>query len=354
MRALFTLLTGITAVSAWSELLHTLIMNKNIDAIVKPGAYNSHMHSFFGSDAITNVMPTTTDLQKGCYSGANPNDFSVYWIPTLYHVDNHTFTEVPIFTFGTYYTAAYSEIPIPQDFSMVSGLASAQSQAEADHPENKLGWYCEETPDVYESEKGAMPTKACQQHLRFTLLFPNCVNPGNASEYGFSDSSTNQCPSGMKRMPQLRYSARYDTKSVAPNGWDGTAPFQLSCSNTTGAGYCMHGDFINGWHEDAALDMLVGEGNGRDDGKFISGALGSSAAPATCVPTDQDPENGTSNYLESLEMMESSDANANYTGDSTTKPVEISGEDSITSTTFGESIVTTNFKSHRSARKALL
>jgi hypothetical protein len=210
---------------------------------------------------------------------------------------------VPVFTFGTYYTAAYSEIPVPPNFSMISGKASAQTQADAAHPENRLGWYCEETPGVYESEQAKMPTKACQQHLRFTLLFPNCVNPENISEYAFSDSTTNKCPSGMKRMPQLRYSARYDVKKVAPNGWNGNAPFQLSCGNTPGAGYCMHGDFINGWYEDAALDMLTGDGNGRDDGRFISGSHGSSAAKASCTPTDQDSASGTSDYWTSVEMM---------------------------------------------------
>jgi hypothetical protein len=36
------------------------------------------MHSFYGSDAITKDLPTTVELQKGCPSGENPNDLSVY------------------------------------------------------------------------------------------------------------------------------------------------------------------------------------------------------------------------------------------------------------------------------------
>ena len=50
--------------------------------------------------------------------------------------------------------------------------------------------------------------------------------------------------------------------------------------------------------------MLVGGGSGHDDGRFISGSHGSSATPADCTPTDQDPDNGTSDYWISLEMME--------------------------------------------------
>ncbi|KAF3154392.1 hypothetical protein TWF569_000368 [Orbilia oligospora] len=329
MRVSLTLLASASVVSAWTELLHKTIMHKNIDAIVSPGAYTSHMHTFFGSDAITNVMPTTEDLQQGCYSGSNPNDFSAYWIPTLYHVDGDKFTEVTLFTFGTYYTTAYAEIPIPKNFSMISGKASAKTQAEADHPENGLQWYCEESPGVLEPDAAKMPTKACQQHLRFSLLFPNCVDPNNISIYGFSDSSTNKCPEGMKRMPQLRYSARYDTKKAAPNGWNGPAPFQLSCSDTPGDGYCFHGDFINGWYEDAALDMLISDGNGRDNGRFISGSHGTSTIADNCNPTDRDPENGTSDYWTSLEMK----ANGGIAA-----PGPVASTPSITSSTMATSV----------------
>lgn len=54
-------------------------MNKNIDSIVFPGQYNkSHMHSFFGSDAVTINTTTSAELQQGCSSTGNPNDLSVY------------------------------------------------------------------------------------------------------------------------------------------------------------------------------------------------------------------------------------------------------------------------------------
>jgi hypothetical protein len=51
---------------------------KNIDPIVSPGKYESHMHTFFGSDAITKDMPTSKQLQEGCTTAKNPNDLSVY------------------------------------------------------------------------------------------------------------------------------------------------------------------------------------------------------------------------------------------------------------------------------------
>lgn len=65
-------------VTAYTDIRHKRFMVKNIDPIVYPGQYRSHMHSFFGSDAVTKDLPTTADLQKGCASGENPNDLSVY------------------------------------------------------------------------------------------------------------------------------------------------------------------------------------------------------------------------------------------------------------------------------------
>lgn len=229
-------------------------------------------------------------------------------VPTLYHVDNGTYTEVPIFRFSTYYTNSFSELAIPQNFAMISGNASAKTQSEADNLYNDLEWFCEGS-DKRESDVAKMPTSTCDQHLQTNLVFPNCVNPDDISDYDFADES-NKCPDGMKQIPQLRYRVLYDTKSVAPNGWSGTAPFQLSCSDTPGDGYCFHGDFINGWFEDAAENMLITGGGGYDDGQFVTGSHGSSAVEAACTPTDQDPNNGTSDYETSLEMMANASAAA--------------------------------------------
>ena len=67
-------------VAAYTDIRHTRFMLKNIDPLVLPGEYRSHMHSFFGSDAVTKDLPTTEQLQTGCPSGENPNDLSVYCI----------------------------------------------------------------------------------------------------------------------------------------------------------------------------------------------------------------------------------------------------------------------------------
>jgi hypothetical protein len=64
--------------NAYTVTVSELMFYKNIDPIVLPGQYTSHMHSFFGSDAITVNTTTSAELQKGCSTTENPNDFSTY------------------------------------------------------------------------------------------------------------------------------------------------------------------------------------------------------------------------------------------------------------------------------------
>jgi hypothetical protein len=73
------------AVSAFTEVVRGYanvqvgsLFLKNIDPILSPGKYESHLHTFFGSDAITKDMPTSKQLQAGCTTAKNPNDMSVY------------------------------------------------------------------------------------------------------------------------------------------------------------------------------------------------------------------------------------------------------------------------------------
>lgn len=69
-----------------------------------------------------------------------------------------------------------------------------------------------------------------------------------------------------------------------------------------GDGYCFHGDFINGWFDDAQQNLLKAKGQSF---MRIDGAHGNGKIPfnKNCKPKDADPDNGTSDYHKSLEMM---------------------------------------------------
>lgn len=232
-------------------------------------------------------------------------------VPTLYLVENNgkTYTPIKPMRFSAYYEQPESaEIAIPQNYRDLAGNASATSQA---HVENDAGisWFCEGESTDKEKDAAAFPTKTCSTHLQTLLLFHDCVNPDTLeSAYsgnpcvnpGYGD---NRCPSDMKRIPQLRFSIRYDLRKLLPDGWSGTPPLSLAC----GSSYCSHGDFINGWLPEAAENMVKSAASVPKREYFaVDGPLGVAGAGSVCGAEnakDSDPTHGTSDYWESLKMM---------------------------------------------------
>jgi hypothetical protein len=275
-------------------------MYKNIDSIVFPGQYDkSHLHTFFGSDAVTINTNTSAELQGGCTNVENPNDLSVYWVPTLLYQSGSTWEPVPLSRFSAYYSLGdnQAEIAIPQNVKMLAGSASAKTAAEMP-TEAAIEWFCE-NQDVAAGDNG-FPSSTCSTHLQTLLYFPNCVNPDTLETAYKAGRPGNYkaCPSGMKSMPQLRFSIRYDLRKALPNGWSGTAPLQLACGNA----FCSHGDFINGWTEDAAENMVATTAS-KNKYSAVNGALGNDGEKPTCKSADADPEHGTSDYAESVAAM---------------------------------------------------
>lgn len=278
-------------------------MQKNIDPIVFPGQYDkSHLHSFYGSDAVDINTKTSAELQKGCTNAENPNDLSVYWVPTvLYTKDGgKTYDPVPVSRFSAYYNLGETpaEVAIPQDVQMVAGVATAQTQGAMD-ANAKSEWFCEGGPSSSLDANG-FPSQTCTTHLQQLLYFPQCVNT-ETLETGYkarSHGTANWCPQGMKSMPQLRFSIRYDLRKALPGGWSGTAPVKLAC----GPAWCSHGDFINGWTVEGAQNMVA---TTKEKHKFVQvdGALGGFKSGPTCKSADADPSHGTSDYAESIAAM---------------------------------------------------
>lgn len=236
----------------------------------------------------------------------NPNDLSVYWVPTpLYTTDGgKTYEPIPLSRFSAYYNLGETpaEIAIPQGLKMVAGDAAATNQAGM-IADAKSEWFCEGGGGGVTDENG-FPSETCATHMQQLLYFPQCVNPDSletaykSREYG----TNNWCPEGMKSMPQLRFSIRWDLRKALPDGWSGTAPFKLSC----GPAWCSHGDFINGWTEESAENMVATTEDKREFSP-VEGALGSYNAGPTCQSADADPYNGTSDYAESVTAMSKRD-----------------------------------------------
>jgi hypothetical protein len=228
---------------ALTDIEHKPFMRKNIDPIVFPGKYVSHMHSFYGSDAVTKDLPTTEQLQKGCPSGENPNDLSVYWAPTLYYVNGDNYTEIYPSTFKTYYEQIHhAEIPFPKDLYMVAGNATATSQKDINEKTTMITWWCDGNgpEDRNSRPRAAFPRTTCSAHMQAILAFPDCVNPNKLTEYTYAASSPGgRCPAGMKRLPRLRFSVRYNTRAAVPQGWRGVPPFKLACGEVSLFSYSL-------------------------------------------------------------------------------------------------------------------
>ncbi|KAF1358654.1 hypothetical protein EJ07DRAFT_179355 [Lizonia empirigonia] len=283
-------------------------MYKNVDPIVFPGSYDkSHLHSFFGSDALTANTKTSAELQTGCTNAENANDLSTYWVPTaLYTKDGTNYEPIPVMRFSAYYNLGESpaEVAIPQNLKMVAGNAAATSES-AMIADAKATWSCEGEETTL--DKNGFPSKTCGTHIQQLLYFPQCVNEATletaykARSYGTSNS----CPQGYKSMPQLRFSIRYDLRSALPKGWSGTFPGKLAC----GAAFCSHGDFIQGWTKEAATDMVRTTSEKREF-FAVKGSLGVNGDQPKCKGTDKEPSKGTSDYAESVSMMSKRDVPA--------------------------------------------
>ncbi|KAL4885689.1 hypothetical protein BJY04DRAFT_231109 [Aspergillus karnatakaensis] len=305
----FSLLFAAGTAHAYTVTTVDWFMFKNIDPLVFPGQYVSHMHSFFGSDAVNVNASTSAELREGCSTARNPHDFSVYWIPTLFHVNqsapaNQTHELIVPFRFSAHYEFMNeAEIPFPENFQVIAGNATATAPEHLTS-DNGITWFCEHGPSDDEKHTAAFPRKTCNTHLQTLLLFPDCTNP-ETFETAYSKNpdwyegyGENRCPHGMYRIPRLRFSIRYDLREIIPDGWEGEPPLELACGNS----FCSHGDFINGWLPEAAEYML--KDPTKRDYFAIKGPLGEGDSGTVCeeVAEDRDPLRGTSDWWESLKM----------------------------------------------------
>lgn len=141
------------------------------------------------------------------------------------------YTEVNPVMFSTYYeNIDKAEIPFPHDFFAIAGNASAKSQADVDERTTGITWWCENGPEDRQNRpRAALPRVTCSTHIQAILRFPDCVNTADIKKYAYAAANGGRCPSGMKRMPQLRFSIRYDVRKLIPQGWSGVPPLKLAC-----------------------------------------------------------------------------------------------------------------------------
>lgn len=302
--ALTLLASGLASLaSAYTQVnIGSPFMYKNIDPIVFPNKYGkSHLHSFFGSDAVTIGTKKSSTLREGCTNAENINDLSVYWVPTLLYQNGGDWEPVPVMRFSAYYGLGDNgpDIPFPENFKMVAGDTKATSK-ETMPAAASIEWFCEGDEASALGENG-FPTSTCSTHLQTLLYFPQCVNT-ETLEYAYKDGeagSYRECPSGMQAVPQLRFSIRYELRKVLPNGWSGEAPLRLACGNA----WCSHGDFFNGWTPEGGKALVLASSDKRKFQDLIG-----QGETMNCKQADADPKHGKSTYAESAAILAKSAA----------------------------------------------
>lgn len=77
-----------------------------MDPVVYPGKEATHYHSIMGGSNFNLNIAGNDLLSSNCTTAKIANDFSNYWVPTLFFQDpkdQNKFTKVPLFYMNVYY-----------------------------------------------------------------------------------------------------------------------------------------------------------------------------------------------------------------------------------------------------------
>ncbi|MEU6767059.1 DUF1996 domain-containing protein [Streptomyces sp. NPDC046853] len=211
------------------------------DPIIFPGLPGaSHMHSFFGNKS-TNAHSSMGSLNGSASTCSPDTDLSAYWVPTLYK--GNTPVEPTGTTFYYLGEGVRDDIiaktqPIPRGLRIVAGNAKATGPND-----NTISrWSCLHHGEVGSSHD--FVNCPAGSMLESYLDFPQCWNGKDLDSADHKSHMSypvnGACPGTHPvPVPKLRQVLRYPV-----NG--NPADLRLA----SGAGYTMHGDFINVWPED--------------------------------------------------------------------------------------------------------
>lgn len=301
------------------------------DPLVHPGepgtAHYHNFYGFFGADAFTVpedlYQPAEEGLRVSSCQG-NQLNRSVYWVPALIaplydeHGVRKTDAEgepawlVVDAVAGSdevahelfYYSAAIDDLEAiqtpPPGLSIIAG--SSSTQPGVGQATTVARWHCQswaandaDNPDF----RAFIPECKAPDRLRFDLFFPSCWNGTDLISddhqshmaYPVTSGGQTRCPdSHPVALPRVSYHyafpvkpENYDPVTRSSRGWR-LASDSYSVTDNAPGGYSLHGDWINGWHEEA-ISLVIQHclQNGLDchDGNLANGYRLSGTAPGT-------------------------------------------------------------------------
>ncbi|QLK60457.1 DUF1996 domain-containing protein [Enterobacteriaceae bacterium Kacie_13] len=239
------------------------------DAIMMFGMPNQAMwHDFFGNTSTDASSSYSTLQQKPTTTCSDLADSSAYWAPSLRLPDG---TEVRPAYQKTYYQTVNSiEYPLT---SFPKGLQLLAGDHKGTGPSNVINFLCNDNKGYsHSADKTCLPPSSTVPiQLNIAIQFPNCWDGKNiAAKPSATTHKTNAvyadsngaCPADYpKHIPTVNMNIAYLFPGLASLD---LSKVQLSLDpimngdqriDQWGSIYTAHGDFINGWTEDAAKFM---------------------------------------------------------------------------------------------------
>ncbi|TAQ87466.1 hypothetical protein B7494_g4227 [Chlorociboria aeruginascens] len=242
------------------------------DPVLFPGVISPHVHAVIGGTAFQQTMSTTTAVNALDTTCDKKIDHSNYWQPQLYHrMTNGSFELITFQGSAVYYlnracdyvagetTCPSTFVPKapPAGLRMVVGNPTLRTFDASSFEQQAIQHVC--LQDNASPNTFSLPPMACDR-LRAETFFPSCwdgVNLDSAdhtSHMAFPATGAYNggvCPS---THPVAIYSVFYEF-------YYDTSPFPdyenwvYAMGDPTG--YGLHGDFINGWTDQTALENAV-------------------------------------------------------------------------------------------------
>ncbi|UZJ55672.1 hypothetical protein CBS101457_004992 [Exobasidium rhododendri] len=254
--------------SFWIMSHKPLGFNARLDPIISPGNISSHLHSFVGSNAISDAQNySSIRASSACTTSGADADKSSYWTPTLFRYADEKFTAFNLSFIQTYYLqrGPGSLLAFPAGLRMVAGNATATGPASTTQLQKVVNFVCLNY-DAGSSQTDTIPNGPCPDGLRAQIVFPSCWDGINLDSidhkshmaYPVGDFPDNgdSCPSSHpKRLITLFYEFVWSVGAASNAG-------NWVLANGDAVGYSFHGDFMNGWDVtvlQAAIDQCTGQ-----------------------------------------------------------------------------------------------
>ncbi|RAH71058.1 DUF1996 domain-containing protein [Aspergillus aculeatinus CBS 121060] len=243
------------------------------DPIVSPGGISEHVHVIAGGTAFQRTMGVNTARNAQETTCGVAIDKSNYWIPQLYNqLQNGSFQLVEYQSSAIYYlnraceygvnltSCDASEYPLapPEGLRMVAGDPDLRSYNDSDLAQKAISHMCIEY-DGSSNETKHFPRQPCQI-VRSQVFMPSCWDGKNLDSAdhkshmaypAVGDYNKGVCP---ESHPVAIYSIFMEFFfNTGPIG--SRQSLVYSMGDTTGHG--LHGDFIHGWTDQAALQQAM-------------------------------------------------------------------------------------------------